>query len=89
MARATDLVRLRLLASKNEERFTKALAGAASEAGIEAVRPSDFMRADNLALQLTPAGQIKRKCPRKVYRSRSLRRNDGITCAVLPSKVAN
>jgi uncharacterized protein (DUF2336 family) len=58
MAHATDLVRSRLLASKNRERITEALAGATSESGIEAVKPSDFVRADNLVLQLNRQGKL-------------------------------
>ena len=61
MARATDLARTRLLASaspKSRERITKVLAGALSEADGETIKTSDFVRADNLVLQLNRQGKL-------------------------------
>jgi uncharacterized protein (DUF2336 family) len=61
LARATDLVRSRLLASaspKNHERITQALASVINEIRNEAVTPHDFVRADNIVLELNQKGKL-------------------------------
>ena len=61
LARATDLVRSRLLAAaspENQEQIQRALGSIASELGQEATRPSDFARADSLAHELNRSGQL-------------------------------
>jgi uncharacterized protein (DUF2336 family) len=61
MARATDLVRSRLLASaspKSRERIKAAHAGATRKDDDEMIEATDFMRADNLVLQLNRQGKL-------------------------------
>lgn len=61
LARATDLVRSRLLAAaspENQEQIQRALGSIASELGQETTRPSDFARADSLAHELNRSGQL-------------------------------
>jgi uncharacterized protein (DUF2336 family) len=61
LARATNLVRSRLLASaspENREKIQSAIAGIASEVGREALKPRDFVRADNVVLELNRLGKL-------------------------------
>lgn len=61
LARATNLVRSRLLAAatpENREQIQRALASIANELGQEATRPSNFARADSLAHELNRCGQL-------------------------------
>jgi uncharacterized protein (DUF2336 family) len=61
LARATDLVRSRLLAAaspENQEKIQQALASIANEVGREAVNPRDFVRADNIVLELNRRGKL-------------------------------
>ena len=61
LARATDLVRSRLLAAaspENQEQIQRALGSIANELGQEATRPCDFARADSLAHELNRCGQL-------------------------------
>ncbi|HET7679307.1 MAG TPA: DUF2336 domain-containing protein [Xanthobacteraceae bacterium] len=61
LARATDLVRSRLLAAtppENEEKIHRALASIADEVGQEAVRPRDFAQADNDVTELNRRGKL-------------------------------
>jgi uncharacterized protein (DUF2336 family) len=61
LARATNLVRSRLLAAastENHERITQALAGITNEIRNEAVKPRDFVRADGIVLQLNQQGKL-------------------------------
>ena len=61
LARATDLVRSRLLAAaspENQEQIQRALGSIADELDPEATRPSDFARADSLAHELNRSGRL-------------------------------
>lgn len=61
LARATDLVRSRLLASaspENHEQIQRALASIANEVRNEATRPRDFVRSDNIVLELNRKGKL-------------------------------
>jgi uncharacterized protein (DUF2336 family) len=61
LARATDLVRSRLLAAaspENQEQIQRALGSIANELGQKATRPCDFARADSLAHELNRCGQL-------------------------------
>jgi uncharacterized protein (DUF2336 family) len=61
LARATDLVRSRLLASassENREKIQSAIASIANEVGREALKPRDFVRADNIVLELNRHGKL-------------------------------
>ena len=61
LARATDLVRSRLLASaspQHQAQIQRALASIANEVGREAVSPRDFVRADNIVLELNRRGKL-------------------------------
>jgi uncharacterized protein (DUF2336 family) len=61
LARATDFVRSRLLASASPEHQTKiqsALASIANEIGREAIKPRDFVQADNIVLELNRHGKL-------------------------------
>jgi uncharacterized protein (DUF2336 family) len=61
LARATDLVRSRLLAAaspQNQKQIQRALASIADEFGQEATRPRNFDRADGLAHELNRCGQL-------------------------------
>ena len=61
LARATDLVRSRLLASaspEHQEKVQRALVSIASEVRNEASNPRDFVHADNLALELNRHGKL-------------------------------
>jgi uncharacterized protein (DUF2336 family) len=61
LARATDLVRSRLLASastKNRERIEEALTSISGEIRDEATRPRDYVRADNVVLELNRQGKL-------------------------------
>lgn len=61
LARATDLVRSRLLASappENQEKIRSALASVANEIGREAIAIHDFARADNVVLELNRRGKL-------------------------------
>jgi len=61
LAHATDLVRARLLAAaspENQEQIQRALGSIASELGQEAIRPSDFARADGIAHELNRCGRL-------------------------------
>jgi len=61
LARATNAVRSRLLAStstKNHERVAEALAGIANDARNDAGKPRDFRRADGVVLQLNQQGKL-------------------------------
>lgn len=61
LARATDLVRSRLLAAatpENQEQIQRALASIANEVGREATGPRDFNRADNIVLELNRRGKL-------------------------------
>lgn len=61
LARATDLVRSRLLAAaspENQEQIQRALASVANSLGHEAPGPSDFARADGIVHELNKCGQL-------------------------------
>jgi uncharacterized protein (DUF2336 family) len=61
LARATDLVRSRLLASaspESHEQIQRALASIANEVRNEATSPRDFVRADNIVLELNRQGKL-------------------------------
>ena len=61
LARASDLVRSRLLASaspENREKIQSAIASIANEIGREAAAPRDFVRADNVVLELNRRGKL-------------------------------
>lgn len=61
LARATDLVRSRLLASaspEHHEQIERALASIANEATREAINPRDFVRADNVVLEINRRGRL-------------------------------
>jgi uncharacterized protein (DUF2336 family) len=61
LARATDLVRSKLLASappENRGKILAALAGIADEIAREAVSPRDFAPADNIVLELNRRGKL-------------------------------
>lgn len=61
LARATDLVRSRLLASaspENQEKIQRALASIANEVGREATSPRDFAHADSMAHELNQRGKL-------------------------------
>ena len=61
LARATDLVRSRLLASaspENQEKIQSAIASIANEVGREAIEPRDFANADNVVLELNRRGKL-------------------------------
>jgi uncharacterized protein (DUF2336 family) len=61
LARATDLVRSRLLASaspENQEKIQRALASIANEVGCEAFNTRDFVRADNVVFELNRHGKL-------------------------------
>jgi uncharacterized protein (DUF2336 family) len=61
LARATDFVRSRLLASASPEHYEKiqrVLTSIASEVGREAINPRDFVRADNVVLELNRRGKL-------------------------------
>jgi uncharacterized protein (DUF2336 family) len=61
LARATDLVRSRLLAAaspENQEQIQKALGSIADELGQEATPTSDFARADTIAHELNRSGRL-------------------------------
>ena len=61
LARATDLVRSRLLAAatpENQEQIQRALASIANEVSREATGPRDFRRADNVVLELNRRGKL-------------------------------
>ena len=61
LARATDLVRSRLLASAapdHQAQIQRALASIANEVGREAANPRDFVRADNVVLELNRYGKL-------------------------------
>ncbi len=61
LARATDLVRSRLLATAtpvNQAKIHQALASIAAELGQEANRPGNFARADGIAHELNRCGQL-------------------------------
>jgi uncharacterized protein (DUF2336 family) len=61
LARATDLVRARLLASASPERrdqIQQALAGIANEVAREAVGPRDFRASESLVQQLNRNGKL-------------------------------
>ena len=61
LARATDLVRSRLLAAatpENREQIQSALASIANEVGREAAGRRDFKGADNLVLELNRRGKL-------------------------------
>jgi uncharacterized protein (DUF2336 family) len=61
LARATDLVRSRLLAAatpENQEKIQRALASIANEVSREATGPRDFKRADSEVLELNRRGKL-------------------------------
>jgi uncharacterized protein (DUF2336 family) len=61
LARASDLVRSRLLASassEHQEQIQRALASIANEVGREATKPRDFVRADNIVLELNRRAKL-------------------------------
>ena len=61
LSRATNLVRSRLLASaspENREKIQSAIASIANEVGREAINPRDFVRADNMVLELNRRGKL-------------------------------
>jgi uncharacterized protein (DUF2336 family) len=61
LARASDLVRSRLLASappQHQEQIQRALASIANEIGREATKPRDFVPADNIVLELNRAAKL-------------------------------
>ena len=61
LLRATNLVRSRLLASaspENREKIQSAIASIANEVGREAIKPRDFVRADNVVLELNRRGKL-------------------------------
>jgi len=61
LARATDLVRSRLLASaspEHQEQIQRAIASIANEVTREAINPRDFVRADNEVLELNRRGKL-------------------------------
>ncbi len=61
LARATDLVRSRLLAAastENREKIQSAIASIANEVAREAVKPRDFVHADNVVLELNRHGKL-------------------------------
>ena len=61
LARATDLVRSRLLASaspEHQEKIQRALASIANEVGRESINTRDFARADNMVLELNRRGKL-------------------------------
>ena len=61
LARATNLVRSRLLAAaspENREKIQSAIASIANEVGREATKPRDFVRADNMVLELNRRGKL-------------------------------
>ena len=61
LARATNLVRSRLLAAaspENREKIQSAIASIANEVGREATKPRDFVRADNAVLELNRRGKL-------------------------------
>ena len=61
LARATDLVRSRLLAAaspENREKIQSAIASIANEVAREAVKPRDFANADNVVLELNRLGKL-------------------------------
>ena len=62
LARATDAVRSRLLASASPEvqhQIQQALAGIAKEIGLEATGPRDFTASDSLVKELNRTGNLK------------------------------
>ncbi len=64
LARATDLVRSRLLASaspQHHEQIQRALASIANEVSREATKPCDFVRADNAVLELNRCGKLNER----------------------------
>ena len=61
LAKATDLVRSRLLAAatpENQEQIQRALASIANEVGREATGPRDFARSDSLVYELNRHGKL-------------------------------
>ena len=61
LAKATDLVRSRLLAAatpENQEKIQRALASIANEVGREATGPRDFARSDSLVCELNRHGKL-------------------------------
>jgi len=61
LARATDMVRSRLLASatsQNKDQILRALASIANEVGREASTPRDFARAENVVVELNRHGKL-------------------------------
>ena len=61
LARASDLVRSRLLAAaspENQEQIQRALGSVANEVGEVGAAPSDFTRADSLAHELNRSGRL-------------------------------
>ena len=61
LARASDLVRSRLLASappEHQEQIQRALAGIANEVVREATKPRDFVLADNIVLELNRRAKL-------------------------------
>ena len=61
LARASDLVRSRLLASappEHQDKLQRAMASVANEVGREATSPRDFTRAENMALELNRRGKL-------------------------------
>ncbi len=61
LARATNLVRSRLLASaspENREKIQSAIASIANEVGREAIKSRDFVNADNVVLELNRRGKL-------------------------------
>jgi hypothetical protein len=61
LARATDLVRSRLLAAatpEHQEQIQRALASIANEVGREAAGPRDFTRSDGLVSELNRRGKL-------------------------------
>ncbi len=61
LARATDLVRSRLLAAAtpdNQEKIQRVLASIANEVGREAIAPRDFTQADSVVYELNRLGKL-------------------------------
>ena len=61
LARATDLVRSRLLAAatpENQDKIQRVLASIANEVGREATGPRDFVQADNVVHELNRLGKL-------------------------------
>jgi uncharacterized protein (DUF2336 family) len=89
LARATDAVRSRLLASASPEvqhQIQQALAGIAKEIGLEATGPRDFTASDSLVKELNRTGNLKRAGTLRIRHQTQIRGNDQHAGAVLPGE---